>query len=64
MLLTAERLRKYLEERPDMSATMAEATVDLGVSIEQIHAAAAGDYWIMTDVYIDTNEPYVALEGE
>lgn len=63
-MLTAERLRKYLEERTDMSATVAEAAKDLGVSVEQIRAAAAGDYWIMVDVYSDTNEPYVALEGE
>ena len=63
-MLTAERLRKYLEGLPDMSATIAEATAALGVGADQIYAAAAGDYWIMTDVYSDTSEPYVALEGE
>jgi hypothetical protein len=63
-MLTAEPLRKYLEGLPDMSATIAEATAALGVDAAQIHAAAAGSYWIMTDVYSDTNEPYVALEGE
>ena len=64
MHLTTDRLRKYLEGRPEMSATIAEATSDLGVSIEQINAAADGDYWIMTGVFEATKEPYVALEGE
>lgn len=64
MVLTADKLRKYLEERPDMSATIAEACRDLGVGAEEIHAAADGDYWIMTDTFSDTGEPYVALEGE
>lgn len=59
-----QRLRGYLEGLPEMSATMAEATAALGVDAAQIYAAAAGDYWIMTDVYSDTGEAYVALEGE
>jgi hypothetical protein len=59
-----DRLRKYLEERPEMWATMADACRDLGVSVEQIHSAADGDYWIMTDVFADSGEAYVALEGE
>ncbi len=63
-MLTAAQLQKYLEGQPDMSATIADAVRDLGVDAAQIHAAAKGSYWIMTDVYSDTNEPYVALEGE
>jgi len=60
-----QRLREYLESLPDMSATIAEASAALGVNSEQIYTAAtSGDYWIMTGVYSDTGEAYVALEGE
>jgi len=59
-----DRLRAYLESIPEMQATMAEATTALGVTAEQIHAAAEGDYWITTGVFDDTKETYVALEGE
>lgn len=56
-------LRKWLEERPYMSASIAEAVTALNVPVEKIHEAAEGDYWIFTFVD-DDGEPYLALEGE
>jgi hypothetical protein len=63
MTLT-ERLREYLEGTPQWHATLTQAAKALGVTPEQIHAAVTGDYWIISGVFEDTGETYVALEGE